>query len=116
MKKAVFVLGMALVVLAGCQPSPQPMPTSTPTSLPSTSPPATEEGSIPTTDSQVPRIKPQKLKERLDAGEDVIVVDAMSREDYERRHVRGALSIPLYKIEERHGELPKEKKIVLYCT
>jgi rhodanese-related sulfurtransferase len=76
----------------------------------------TEEESIPTALSEVPRIKPQELKEKLDAGEDVIVVDARSRDRYELRHIPGALSIPQYEIEERHGELPQEGEIVLYCT
>jgi rhodanese-related sulfurtransferase len=76
----------------------------------------TEEESIPTTRSEVPRIKPQELKEKLDASEDVIVVDARSRESYDSLHIPGALSIPLPEIEERHGELPQEGEIVPYCT
>ena len=89
------------------------LPTAT---LPATPPPATEEEPIPTTVSQVPRIKPQELKEKLDAGEEVIVVDARSLDSYESHHIPGALSIPLAEIEERHGELPQEGEIVLYCT
>ncbi len=134
---------MAVLLLVSCQnPTASPaatatpipptataaLPTATPipatataalptaTLIPATPPPVTEAGSMPTTLSQVPRIKPQQLKEKLDAGEDVIVVDARSRESYERLHIPGALSIPLPEVEERHGELSKEKKIVLYCT
>jgi len=84
--------------------------------MPTTPPPDTEEESIPTEVSQVPRIKPQELKEKLDANEDVIVVDARSRKNYDSLHIPGALSIPLSEIEERHGELPQEGEIVLYCT
>lgn len=86
---------MAVLLLVSCQ-------------NPAASPPATL--------SQVPRIKPQELKAWLDAGEDVIVVDVLSRESYERRHIPGALSIPLSELEERHSELSKKMKIVLYCT
>jgi rhodanese-related sulfurtransferase len=64
----------------------------------------------------VPRITTQELKEKLDANEDVIVVDARSRTEYDSVHIPGALSIPLAEIEERHGELPQEGEIVLYCT
>jgi len=107
-------------------PTAQPPATATPipptitaalptaTLMPTTTLPATEEGFIPTSISQVPRINPQELKERLDAGEDVIVVDARKLEFYERYHIAGALSIPLSEIEDRHGELPKENKIVFY--
>ncbi len=118
---------MAVLLLVSCQnPTASPAATATPIPptttvalstailMPTTPPPATEEESIPTTLSQVPRIKPQELKARLDASEDAIVVDARSRESYERRHIPGALSIPLSEIEERHGELSREMKIVLY--
>jgi hypothetical protein len=88
----------------------------TATLMPTTPPPATEEEPIPSTVSQVPRITTQELKEKLDANEDVIVVDARSRTEYDSVHIPGALSIPLAEIEERHGELPQEGEIVLYCT
>ena len=102
-------------------PTPTPVPptaspTTTVTPMPTTPPPVTEEDSIPTFPSQVPRITPQGLKGKLDANEDVIVVDARSRNSYESLRIPGALSIPLSEIEERHGELPQEGEIVLYCT
>jgi hypothetical protein len=102
-------------------PTPTPVPptaspTTTATLMPTTPLPAFEEESIPTEASQVPRITPQELKEKLDANEDVIVVDARSRKEYDSVHIPGALSIPLSEIEERHGELPQEGEIVLYCT
>jgi hypothetical protein len=95
---------------------PTASPTTTATLMPTTPPPATEEEPIPSTVSQVPRITPQELKEKLDANEDVIVVDTRSRKEYDSVHIPGALSIPLSEIEERHGELPQEGEIVLYCT
>jgi 3-mercaptopyruvate sulfurtransferase SseA len=79
-------------------------------------PPTTEGESIPTTPAQVPRIEPQELKEKLELGEDVIVVDARSLELYNLRHIPGAVSIPLAEVEERYSELPQEGEIVLYCT
>jgi hypothetical protein len=102
-------------------PTPTPVPptaspTTTATLMPTPPPPVTEEEPIPTEVSQVPRIKPQELKDKLDANEDVIVVDARSRKEYDSLHIPGALSIPLSEIEERHGELPQEGEIVLYCT
>ena len=95
---------------------PRASPTTTATPMPTTPPPVTEEEPIPTESSQVPRITPQELKEKLDADEDVIVVDTRSRKEYDSVHIPGALSIPISEIEERHGELPQEGEIVLYCT
>ena len=124
-------IGMLVTVLllVSCQnPIAPPAATATPipptataalptaTLMPTTPSPATEGESIPTTVSQVPRITPQELKEKLDANEDVIVVDARSRKEYDSLRIPGALSIPLSEIEERHGELPQEVEIVLYCT
>ncbi len=102
-------------------PTPTPVPptaspTTTVTPMPTPPPPVAEGESIPTTRSEVPRITPQELKEKLDANEDVIVVDTRSRKEYDSVHIPGALSIPLSEIEERHGELPQEGEIVLYCT
>lgn len=119
---------IAVLFLVGCQNStasptaaviPNPPTAVLPTATPGpTTPPVVTEGEpiIPTTRSQVPRIRPQELKDKLDAGVDVIVVDSRSLASYERRHIPGALSIPLFEIEERHGELPQEGEIVFYCT
>ena len=98
---AVVIMVIALF-LAGCQ-------------NPGISP-AKGKQSIPKDISKVPRITPVELKRLLDAGEDVVVVDVRSRASYEQLHIPGALSIPLGEIEARHSELPREAKIVLYCT
>ena len=58
----------------------------------------------------------RQAKALLDQGEQVVFVDTRSRVAYEQDHISGALSIPLTEIEARHGELPQDKKIVLYCT
>lgn len=73
-------------------------------------------GLVPTAVEQVPRITPQKLKQALDAGEAVVIVDARPLDSYNQRHIAGALSVPLDEIERRHDELPKDKDVVLYCT
>jgi 3-mercaptopyruvate sulfurtransferase SseA len=110
-------IGMLVTVLllVSCQ-NPIAPSAATATLMPTTPPPVTEEEPIPSTVSQVPRITPQELKGKLDANEDVIVVDARSRKEYDSVHIPGALSIPLSEIEERHRELPQEGEIALYCT
>lgn len=71
---------------------------------------------IPTTIAEVPRITPQEVKEKLDAGEDLVIVDSRSLEAYNHSHIAGAVSLPLDEIGTRYGELPKDKLLVLYCT
>jgi rhodanese-related sulfurtransferase len=71
---------------------------------------------VPTTEQEVPRIAPEALKAKLDAGEDIVIVDARSLAEYETAHIEGAISIPLAEIDNRYNELPRDKGIVLYCT
>jgi len=77
---------------------------------------AAGEQPIPTEQSQVPRLTPKEVKDMLDGGQEVAIVDTRSRGSWETLRVAGALSIPLAEIESRHAELPKDKQIVLYCT
>ena len=86
---------VSVLVLVGCQ-SPTP--------------------SLPATVAQVPRMRAQELKALLDAADAVVIVDTRTREIYEQRHIPGAISIPLPETEARQGELPRDAKIVLYCT
>ena len=72
--------------------------------------------SIPATTAEVPRIRVTELKELLDAGEEVIIVDSRSLRSYEASHIAGAISMPLLEVDERYNELPQDSKIVLYCT
>jgi len=112
------VLIMLGVVISGCAPAA----TATPAPV-TVAPSATAQPTatavpvkVPTTLAEVPRITAEELKARLDADENVIIVDARPGEEYRERHVLGALSMPLAEVEERHGELSRAAEIVLYCT
>lgn len=48
--------------------------------------------------------------------EDAILVDARSEEAYAEGHIEGAINIPFAKLQENPEQLPKEKKILLYCA
>jgi adenylyltransferase/sulfurtransferase len=64
----------------------------------------------------VPRITPQELKERLDSGEAILVVDSRSPLEFEAEHIAGAISVPSSEVESRLDEFPRDQEIVLYCT
>jgi len=64
----------------------------------------------------VPRISPEELKEKLDAGTEVVVVDVRSKEEFDQGHIPGAISIPYEEIEARYRELPRDKEIITYCA
>ena len=64
------------------------------------------------------RISPQALKERLEQGANLVVVDLRSDLAYRQEglKVRGAIHIPPGEFELRYGEIPKGRPIVMYCT
>jgi predicted small secreted protein len=63
----------------------------------------------------VPRVTTAELKEALDNGT-AIVIDVRTEEQYKAGHIKGALHIPEAQIADRAGELPRDKKIVTYCS
>ncbi len=67
---------------------------------------------------RVARISPDTLKQKLDAGEPLVVVDLRAALDVEADPytIPGALRITAEEIEERHREIPRDHDIVLYCT
>lgn len=72
--------------------------------------------SVPDSVSDVPRISPEQLKEKLDAGADIVIVDVRRKEDFDEGHIPGAVSIPWEEIEARYTELPRDKEIITYCA
>ena len=66
----------------------------------------------------VPRITVQELKAKMDKGEDLVIIDVRTGEDYagSRIKIKGAVRIPIVQMEERYKELPKDKQIITYCT
>jgi hypothetical protein len=77
---------------------------------------ASNAAALPDTAAEVPRMRVKELNELLDAGEEVIVVDTRLRASYDESHIVGAISLPLLEVDDRYKELPKNAKIVLYCT
>lgn len=107
---------IALITLAACQVVPAP-PTAT--SPPPTSTAINVAGTlstVPTTEDAVPRITAEDLQAKLAAGQEVVVVDTRSLENYHEKRIAGAISMPLVEVDLRYQELPKDKEIVFYCT
>ena len=50
------------------------------------------------------------------AGQSFIILDARPGSDYLRSHIKGAISIPFYDVENAVGLLPTDKWIVAYCA
>lgn len=126
----ILAMGLAFVFVTACQVAPgspsatAPSPTAAPSAAAAEWPSATPARTVapdvsspesPTEDA-VPRIMAESLKARLDAGEEVVIVDTRSLENFREKHIAGAVSMPLVEVDLRYRELPKDKTIVLYCT
>jgi len=66
-----------------------------------------------TEDSRVPSITIEKLKNKIDAGQDLIILDVQTRENNNQASIPMALSIPLAELSDRTNELPKNKEIIV---
>lgn len=61
-------------------------------------------------------IKAAELKRKIDAGEDVVLVDVRSAEEFKHDgHIPGARLLPLFALPLRHAELPKDRTVVMVC-
>jgi hypothetical protein len=122
-RKIAFAFVLAFLLLAGCQASPAtsntpPAPTAPTPVVPPSAPklPSANDNARPVEVGQVPRIMPQELQTLLNQGKNVVVVDTRSEEAYASGHIPGALSIPGPDMATRYNELPRDAKIVLYCS
>ncbi len=64
------------------------------------------------------RITVAELRQKLDAGENLIIIDLRSRAELaqDRSIIQGAVHLDLGDIEMRHHEFPHDRDIVMYCS
>ncbi|QWH04149.1 metalloregulator ArsR/SmtB family transcription factor (plasmid) [Bacillus mycoides] len=55
-----------------------------------------------------------ELKDRMDKGE-VLLLDVRPKEEYEKAHIPGAVSIPIEELEEKLSSLPANCDVIAYC-
>jgi membrane protein DedA with SNARE-associated domain/rhodanese-related sulfurtransferase len=67
---------------------------------------------------KIARITPEELKEKMDAGEDVIVVDLRHALDFDANPetIPGALHIDAAELEEASEVIPRDREIILFCA
>jgi hypothetical protein len=65
--------------------------------------------------AKVPRISLADAKKAFDEGK-VVFVDTRAEVQYREEHVKGSINIPAEAFEMRFGEVPKDKKIITYCS
>ncbi|HWP57655.1 MAG TPA: VTT domain-containing protein [Candidatus Acidoferrales bacterium] len=67
---------------------------------------------------RIARITPKELMAKLAAGEEISIVDLRQPIDIKAfpQMIPGALRIAMEEIEDRHGEIPRDRDVVLYCS
>lgn len=63
----------------------------------------------------VKEIHPDDLKDRLDNGDELIVVDMRQAWEYKSGHIPGATHMFVQEIPQRINELPKDVDIIFQC-
>ncbi|MBS1797514.1 MAG: hypothetical protein JSS81_27065 [Acidobacteria bacterium] len=62
-----------------------------------------------------PRISLADAKKAFDEG-GVLFIDTRGADQYKQEHIKGAINIPADAFESRYSEVPKDKKIIAYCS
>ena len=66
-------------------------------------------------DPQITRTSLTEARAALESGQ-ALVVDVRDKDSYQRSHVAGAVSVPFGELDQRLGELDKQKWIITYCA
>ena len=64
------------------------------------------------------KITREELRRKLDGGEDFVLVEALPRKYWAKKHIPGALNLPHDEVETLAPELlpDKDREIVVYCA
>ncbi len=64
---------------------------------------------------KVERIAAEELKNLIDQGADIMVVDTQDERIYHMKHIKGAVNFPWAPIIREPINLPRTKLLILYC-
>jgi 3-mercaptopyruvate sulfurtransferase SseA len=67
------------------------------------------------TPEEAARISLEDAKKDFDSGA-AIFVDTRAESAYQNEHIKGAINIPAEAFQTRYKEVPKDKKIIAYCS
>ena len=71
--------------------------------------------SAPATPWVVERLSPQGYEQQFGAGQQHLLIDVRTTEEFASGHIQGAVNIPVEELPQRLGEVPQESPIVVYC-
>jgi rhodanese-related sulfurtransferase len=58
-----------------------------------------------------------QVKAKIDAGEDILLLDVREPQEYREGHIQGAINLPWNSgvLREKYASLPKDKPIIVIC-
>jgi membrane protein DedA with SNARE-associated domain len=65
---------------------------------------------------EVARITPEELWDRMDAGDDLYIVDLRSTVDNDSPAVPGAIRLSVEDLTSNSKQIPRDREIILYCS
>jgi membrane protein DedA with SNARE-associated domain len=65
---------------------------------------------------EVARITPEELRVRMEAGEDLYIVDLRTTTDNDSPSLPGAIRLSTEDLTSNSKEIPRDREIILYCT
>jgi sulfur-carrier protein adenylyltransferase/sulfurtransferase len=74
-----------------------------------------EAAAMGTNGQSAGEIAPEELKRRLDAGEEVFILDVRNPPEYEICRIKGSTLIPLPSLPQRLDELDRSRELVVHC-
>ncbi|HWP57454.1 MAG TPA: rhodanese-like domain-containing protein [Candidatus Acidoferrales bacterium] len=63
----------------------------------------------------VDNLPADRVKQLMDAGEKLVLIDMRPLKEYRKSRLPGARSLPLAELADRFAEIPKTGRVVLYC-
>jgi len=67
-------------------------------------------------EDKIPRVKVDEVKKMIAEGK-AIIIDVRGADAYKMSHIKGALDVPLTKLDTGEiKDLPKDKPIIAYCS
>ena len=71
--------------------------------------------SQPTNQQQMPEITATELKQRLDRGDDIQIIDVREPNEYAIAHIPNSKHIPLGQVVNRMSEINPDRDTVIHC-
>lgn len=111
----IFLISLSLAIGLGCNTAAAP-------EVKKVEPPKQTQPAPPSADahnheddSKTPRITLADAKKEFDAGT-AVFVDTRDISSYRFNRIKGAIHLPAEAASTRWNELPKDKKIIAYCS